>query len=164
MSKLSHRLKEEIGKVLWATAFFATAFCVVIVVTRLMVRGSEIEIVGFGTAIFSAFVIAKVLIVVNLLPFVDAFPNKPIVYNILWKTPIYVSASIAFKYVEHIVRGLVRGLGASGAHREVMELFSTSMFWANQIWIALVFLVFLSAQELTRAIGRDTMLRIFLGR
>ena len=83
------RLKDETRKFLWTAMFFAATFCVVVVTNKLLVKGSDIEIASFGTAIVGGLIVAKVLLLVDLLPFVDAFPGKPLVYNILWKTPIY---------------------------------------------------------------------------
>jgi hypothetical protein len=38
------------------------------------------------------------------------------------------------------------------------------MFWANEIWIALLLMIFVTLQELNRALGKDKMRLIFFGR
>lgn len=158
------RLKEEVRKLLGAAAFFAAAFCLIVLTEKLQVRGSHIETASFARAIVGGLIVAKVLLVVDLLPFVDAFADKPLVYNIVWKTPLYVAASLVFRYVEPLVKSLFGGASAAAAHHDAMQRFTRPTFWATEIWIALLFVVFLATQELTRAVGKDKMRMIFFGR
>jgi hypothetical protein len=102
-------LKEEVPKMLGIAVFFAGAFCLVDLANKLMVRGSDVEVASFATAIVGGLIIAKVLLIVDLLLFVDAFPGKPLVYNIHWKTSLYVVASLVFRYVEPLLKSLFAG-------------------------------------------------------
>jgi hypothetical protein len=132
------RLMEELRKVLGIAVFFAVTFCLVVLANKLMVRGSDIQIVSFATAIVGGLIVAKVLLVVDLLPFVDAFPGKPLVYNIIWKTSIYVAASLVFRYIEPLIKSLFAGASLAAAHHHAVQEFTQPMFWANEIWIALL--------------------------
>ena len=157
------RLKDETRKVLWTAMFFAATFCVVVVTNKLLVKGSDIEIASFGTAIVGGLIVAKVLLLVDLLPFVDAFPGKPLVYNILWKTPIYIAATLVFRYLEPMAKSLFAGVGAASAHRHAIQGFTQPIFWATEIWIALLLGAFVTMQELARRLGTDKMRLIFFG-
>jgi hypothetical protein len=42
--------------------------------------------------------------------------------------------------------------------------FSHPMIWANEIWIALLLVIFLTLQEMSRALGKDKLRLIFFGR
>jgi hypothetical protein len=156
--------EQNLVVVLGIAAFFAVAFCLVVLANKLMVRGSDIEIVSFATAIVGGLIVAKVLLVVDLLPFVDAFPGKPLVYNISWKTSIYVAASLVFRYVEPLIKALFAGASGAAAHHHAVQEFTQPMFWANEIWIALLLVIFVTMQELSRALGKDKMRLLFFGR
>ena len=54
-------------------------------------------------ATVAALVVAKVMLLADLLPFVNRFPEKPLIYNVVWKTLIYVLAALVVHYLEHLV-------------------------------------------------------------
>jgi len=76
------RVKTEGRKVLVTTVFFSLGFLVLVLHNRLLVEGSQIQIASYARAIFGGLIVAKVLLGVDMLPFFDAFPRKPMIYNI----------------------------------------------------------------------------------
>jgi hypothetical protein len=155
--------KEEFRKVMGVAAFFAAAFCLIVLANKLMVEGSDIEVVSFATAIFGGLIVAKVLLIADLLPFVDAFRGKPLIYNIVWKSLIYITASLIFHYIEPLVKFLFTGASLAAAHHHAMQAFTHPMFWANEIWVAMLLVLFVTMRELSRALGKDQMRRLFFG-
>lgn len=91
----------------------------------------------------------------DLFPFVNLFPGKPLISNIIWKTSIYVAASLVFRYVEPLVTFLFTGTDVAAAHHHAVQEFTHPMFWAIEIWIALVLAIFVTMHELSRALGKD---------
>jgi hypothetical protein len=164
MHRALEKLWKEIRSALGAAVFFAVAFSLIVLADKLLVRGSEIQIASFTRAIVGGLIVAKVMLVVNLLPFVDAFPGKPLVYNIIWKTLIYVAASLIYRYIEPLIMSLFAGAGGTAAHHHAVQEFMQPRFWAIEIWIALLFVIFVTMHELTRALGRDKMRLLFFGR
>lgn len=157
-------LKKEFREFLGAAVFFAVAFCLLVLANRLLVTGSNIEIVGFARAIVGGLIVAKVLISLDLLPFVDAFPGKPLVYNIIWKTPIYFAGVLVFRYIEPLLTSLFAGAGGATAHHHAVQGFTQPAFWATEIWIAVFLVIFVTMQELTRVLGKGRVRLIFFGR
>ena len=158
------KLWEEVRKVLGAALFFAVAFCLIVLADRLVGRGSDMEIASFSRAIIGGLIVAKILLLVDLLPFVDAFPGKPIVYNIAWKSTIYIAASLLFRYIEPLIKSLIAGASPSAAHHHAVQELSQPRFWAIEIWVAVLLVIFVTMLELTRALGKDKMRLIFFGR
>jgi len=39
---------------------------------------------------------AEVLLSVDMLPFFDAFPDKPMIFNVGWKTTLYTGGVLGF--------------------------------------------------------------------
>ena len=163
MHRVLDWLRKESCEFLGAALFFAVAFCLLVLANKLLVRGSNIEIVGFARAIVGGLIVAKVLISVDLLPIVDAFPGKPLVYNIIWKTPIYFGAVLVFRYLEPLIQSLFAGAGAVTAHRHAVQGFTQPAFWATEVWIGVFLLIFVTMQELTRVLGKDKVRLIFFG-
>jgi hypothetical protein len=158
------RVEAEVRKLLGVAVFFALASCLVVFSDKLLVWGSQIKTATFATAIVAGLIIAKVLLLVDMLPFVDAFPDRPLMYNIAWKAPIYVTAVLAFRYLERLIHHLFAGKGIAAASTLALQPFTQPTFWATGIWIVVLFLVFLAARELSRILGKDRMRLIFFGR
>jgi hypothetical protein len=158
------RVEAEVRKLLGVAVFFALASCLVVFSDKLLVWGSQIKTATFATAIVAGLIIAKVLLLVDMLPFVDAFPDRPLMYNIAWKAPIYVTAVLAFRYLERLIHHLFAGEGIAAASTLALQPFTQPTFWATGIWIMVLFLVFLAARELSRILGKDRMRLIFFGR
>jgi hypothetical protein len=95
---------------------------------------------------------------------VDRFYGKPLMHNILWKSTIYVAASLVFRYVDDLVRSLWKGLGLSGSHHHALSRFAEPRFWAIQIWVTVILLLYVTTRELVRAIGKDELKAMFFGR
>ncbi|HXE00052.1 MAG TPA: hypothetical protein VN646_26085 [Candidatus Acidoferrum sp.] len=158
------RVEAEVRKLLGVAVFFALASCLVVFSDKLLVWGSQIKTATFATAIVAGLIIAKVLLLVDLLPFVDAYPHKPLLYNIAWKAPIYIAAVLVFRYTECLIHHLFGGAGLAAASYQAVQPFAEPAFWASGIWLAVLFLVFLATRELSRAMGKDKMRLLFLGR
>jgi hypothetical protein len=158
------RVKEEVRKLLVAAVFFAIGFCIIILHNRLLTEGSTIHIASYARAIVGGLIVAKVLLSVDMLPFVHAFPNKPLAQNITWKTSLYLVAGVGFLYTEPMLRHLLKGEGVHAsrfaAWRELMQ----PQTGATLIWVAVLLIAFVTMQELSRVIGTEDLKRLFFGR
>jgi hypothetical protein len=164
MAEMPARLKEEVRKVLVAAVYFSTGFCLIVVADRLITMGSGIETASFFRAIIGGLIVAKVLLIVDVFPFVHAFPNKPLVHNVIWKSSIYVAASLVFRYLEPFIKSLFKGMGLSASHSAVLEEFAKPRFWAIEIWLGMLLVVFVTMQEMSRVLGKERLRLMFFGR
>ena len=64
-----------------SAVYFSAGFCMITVAERLFTRGSGVEVASFARAIVGGLIVAKVLLLVDLVPFVNAFPHKPLIHN-----------------------------------------------------------------------------------
>jgi hypothetical protein len=163
MPRAGSTLKQEAGKFLATALFFSTGFCLIFVTERLVTRGSGIEVASFFRALYGGLIVAAVLRVVDLLPFVHAFPGKPLIYNIAWKSSLYLVASLVYRYVAPLVRYLFQGMSLPAAASGALQDFMLTRRWAIEIWLAMLLVVYVTMQELARAIGRDRLKEMFFG-
>lgn len=164
MSGAVARLKEEISKILISAAFFSTGFSIIVLCDRLLTEGTGIEVASFARALVGGLIVAKVLLSVNLLPFVHAFPHKPLAHNIGWKSLLYVIAAVVFLYIEPFLKGLFKGAGLYVAHSHAWHELMLPRTWAKLIWLTALLVVFVTMQELSRVIGKEEFKRLFFGR
>jgi hypothetical protein len=163
MSPSVARAKEEFRHLFVAALFFATGFSLIIVAERLFVREASIDNISLLRAVVGGLIVAKILLLVDLLPFVHAFPEKPLVHNILWKSSLYVAASLVFRYIEPFIKNLFKGMGLSASHSGALQELMLPRIWAVEIWLAMLLVTFVTMQELTRVVGKQKMKQLFFG-
>jgi hypothetical protein len=163
VADIASRLKHEFLAVIPPTIFFFTAFQLIAFTRALMLEQYGIEVTTFVAATIGALVVAKVVLVVDLLPFVNRFPEKPLIYNVVWKTTIYLVAALLVRYIEHLFP-FVRETGdLAAANRRLFDEVVWSHFWAVQLWLLALFFVYCALRELTRVLGQDRVRAMFFG-
>lgn len=157
------KAKEEARKLFVVTVFFAIGFSILNIHTRLLTAGSQIHAAPFIQSIIGGLIVAKVLLTVDLLPFVHAFPEKPLIHNIAWKSLLYIAVSVVVLYLDPLVKGLIRGDGFYPAQSRAWHALTLPRTWSIVIWFAVLLMVFVTMQELSHVIGKEQMKQIFLG-
>jgi len=163
MTRAVARLKEELRDILVTAVFFATGFTLIIVAERLITRGSGIEIASFARAVIGGLIVAKVLLLVDLLPIVNAFPHKPLIHNIAWKSALYVSASVVFLYLEPFIKHLFKGMGLGLSHALAWQELMRPRTWAILIFLLMLLVGFVTMREISRVVGKDELKQMFFG-
>lgn len=161
MSSLGEKLKHELSELIPVTLFFVCAFNLLALTGRLMLHQYGIKPSSVMTATVLALVVAKVVVIADHFKLVNRFPEKPLAYNVVWKTLIYFSASFAFRYIEHLVRARLKTDSLAQAHHHLMDEVVWPHFWAIQIWLFILLLVYCTARELVRAVGRERVVRLY---
>lgn len=163
MNGIFRRLKQEFLGVIPAAIYFFVAFQLLAFTRSLTLLEYDIELSAFVTATVGALIVAKVVMVVDLLPFVNRFPDKPLMYNVAWKTGIYMIATLLFRYLERLIRLLFEYGGFVEANRHMFREVVWPHFLIVHIWLFVLFLMYCVFRELVRVFGRDRMREVFLG-
>src|SRR5262245_886322 len=163
MSGFWHWLKHEFHEVIPPTIFFLISFHVVVLERRLMLRQYGLPLSSLATATVAALLVAKVVLIADALPFVNRFPSKPLMYNVVWKTAIYVAAAFVVHYLEHLVPIWWHTGDLAAANRQLASEIVWPHFWAIQLWLVVLLFVYCAMRELVRAIGRKKVVDMFFG-
>src|SRR3979411_2511609 len=84
------KLKEEFFKLLPPTIFFFVALHLVMFIRVLMLEGTGVSPYSSASIAITALVLGKAVLIADMLPMINRFPNKPLIYNVAWKTLIYL--------------------------------------------------------------------------
>src|SRR5262249_33096934 len=163
MEKLWHVLKHEFLEVLPPTIFFLITFHIVLIDRALMLREFGLRVSSMAAAAVMALLVAKVVLIADKLPFINRFPQKPLIYNVVWKTAIYVGASLLVHYLEHLIPIWWRTGAFAEANRDLWSEIVWPHFWAIQLWLLVLIFVYCAARELVRIIGRERVIQIYFG-
>ena len=163
MSKLTAKLKEEFFAVLPPTIFFFVALHVVAFVRVLMLKGTGLAPLSTVSIGIAALILGKAVLISDMLPFINRFPERPLVYNIAWKTLIYLLVSALIHYLERLYDFSRQAGGIAAGNEKLFAEIVWPHFWAVQIILLVLIFMYCTIHELARVIGKEKMLRIFFG-
>src|SRR5205809_4700361 len=102
MTKLSSKLKEEFFALLPPTIYFFVALHIVAFVRVLMLKKTGIAPSSSISIAVAALILGKAVLIADMLPLINRFPHKPLIYNVTWKSVIYLSISMLIHYLERL--------------------------------------------------------------
>jgi len=163
MSTFSEKLKEEFKALLPPAIFFFVALHLVAFVRALMLEGTGIALSTSLSVTIAALIIAKAVLIADLLPLINRFPRKPLIYNIAWKSAIYFLVAALVHYLEKLYDFWRETGGFAAANEKLLAEIVWPHFWAIQIFLLVIILMYCTLRELVRVIGKDRVRQIFLG-
>ena len=97
-------LKEEFFKsILPPTIYFFVALHLVMFIRVLMLEGTGLAPSSSISIAVAALILGKAVLLADMLPMINRFPAKPLIYNIAWKTVIYLLISAVIHYLERLI-------------------------------------------------------------
>jgi hypothetical protein len=163
MRKILEKLKEEFFAILPPTIFFFIALHIVTLIRVLMARGSHFVPLSTMSIAVAALILGKAVLIADMLPPINRYPNKPLAYNIAWKTVIYLFMATIIHYAERLIDFSREAGGLAAGNAKLFAEMVWPHFWAIQIILFMLILVYCTAHELVRVIGKEKMLRLFFG-
>lgn len=163
MHTLWDKIKKEVLAVIPPTLFFFMAIGLLVLTKRLMLQQYGIPFSDFAAVVVGALVVGKVVLIVDHLPFVNRFPNKPLIYNVAWKTGIYVVAAFFVRLAEHLVPFIFSSDTISQAIEHAASDLDWSRFLIIYMWLSVLLFVYCALRELIGVIGHDRVLEVFFG-
>ena len=157
------KLKEEFFKLLPPTIFFFVALHIVAFVRVLMLKGTGISPMSTMSIAVAALILGKAVLIADMLPMINRFPNKPLIYNVVWKTLIYLLAATLIHYLERLIDFWRQTGGFVAGNQKLLSEIIWPHFWAIQIILLVLIVMYCTMHELVRVIGKEKALRIFFG-
>ena len=154
-------LLREFLEILPPTIFFLIGFNLVVLTTNLILADYGGQVASFIIATTSALVVAKAVLVANAISVIRRFDRAPLIRPILFKTLFYWAAVFIVRLLEHWIRYRFGGDYTFGGFvPHVVANFSWDRFIAIQLWIFVLFFVYVTASEFNRLFGRGELTRI----
>ena len=161
MNKTVEILKEEFLAVLPPTAFFFVALHIVGLVRVLMTQGTGLPVMSSAQIALAALIIGKAVLLADLWPAINRFPQKPLMYNIVWKTVIYYVVASFIHYLERLYDFGKEAGGIVAGNQKLLATIVWPHFTAIQIVLLVIIFNYCVIRELGRAIGEERLLRMF---
>ena len=166
MTRLGHTLLHEFRQVLPPTIFFFIGFNLILFTKRLILDDYLIQFTGFFIATTAALIVGKVVLVADKMPFLGRFDHAPLARPIIFKTVIYTLLVCVARLIEAFIHYVLEGgaVGHGGFIEHQLGSFSWDRFIAVQLWVFMLFLVYVTANEINTRLGYGELFKILFVR
>ena len=145
----------------WINVSYLTIlFAVFTSYRRLILANYDISYSNWGVSFIKALVLAKVIMVGDLLRFNRILENKPLIFPTLFKSVIFTVWVVLFALVESAIRGFLHGKGLAGALDHLLSE-GTDEFFAKCLVVFVAFIPFFAFKELGRVLGKGKIWGLF---
>ena len=120
------------------TLFFFIALHLVAFIRILMLKGTGISFGTSASVTVAALVLGKSVVIADLLPMINRFPEKPLAYNVVWKTLLYVLVAMFVHYLERLVDFWREAGSFVAGNEKLLAEIVWPHFWAIQIVLAML--------------------------
>jgi hypothetical protein len=154
--KIGHELVEYWLNFVYLFLFFG----VFIEYRRLVLTEYKITYLHYGYALFKALILAKVIMIGDILRLARRLQDQPLILTTLYKTVVFTVFVAVFSALEHLVEGLLHGEGlAGGIHGLVSNI---DEVLASGMVVFFAFIPFFAFRELGRVLGEGKIAELFL--
>jgi hypothetical protein len=153
----------EMRLILPPTIYFFCAFNIIVLTTNLLARTYWFALSNFLAATLLALLVGKAVLVANKIRGIDRFRGAPLIKPILYKTLFYGLVVTLLRIVELLIHFSFDNDGFRVAFNEAVEAFTWRRFVAIQIWLFTCFLLYVTATELSRALGPGKLKQLIFG-
>src|SRR5262245_11264605 len=151
----------QVRHMLPAVIFFFVGFNLILFTRWMTLQEHGIPFTNFFGATLAALLVGKVVLVVDNLPFMRRFDGAPLIQPILFKTAIYWAVVFVFRIAEALVHFLIEGNAIADFIPHLVAQFSWPRFFAIQLWLMVLFLIYVTIHELDTLFGDGELRRLF---
>jgi hypothetical protein len=163
MSTLTAKIKEEFLAMLPPTIFFFVALHIVALVRTLMLKGTGLAPSTSISVAVAALILGKAVLIADMLPIINRYPDKPLIYNVAWKTLIYLLVSALIHYLERLIDFWREAGSFAAGNEKLLAEIVWPHFWAIQIVLFVLIAMYCTMHEMVRVIGGDKVRQMFFG-
>jgi hypothetical protein len=109
----------------------------------------------------AALLVGKAVLVTDNLPFMRRFDGAPMIQPILFKSAIYWLCVLIVRLAEEFVHFVASGGAIADFGDHLVNHFSLARFLSIQIWLMVLFLVYVTIHELNMLFGDGELYRLF---
>jgi len=127
---------------------------------RLVLAEYDIHYFEYWVPLIEAAVLAKVIMIGDLVRFGHGFQRRPLIVPTLFRTVLFGVYVAAFSLVERTISGLLHGKGLGAGLAELASKGRNELL-AQCVLIACAFVPFFAFKELERVMGKDELRNLF---
>jgi hypothetical protein len=163
MTKATEKIKEELLAMVPPTLYFYVILHIVALIRTLMIKGTGVTLDTTTSVTIAALILGKSVLIADMMPFINRFPEKPLIWNVAWKTVVYFVVALVIHYLEHLYDFWKLAPGFVAANEKLLASIVWPHYWAIQLLLSVLILGYCVMSELIRAMGADKVKTMFFG-
>jgi hypothetical protein len=160
---LKKKIVHEVTEYWINVCYLALVFAVFTQYRRFLLAAHDITYTNYGIAVIKALILAKVIMIGEVIRLGRGLERKPLIYPTLYKTAVFVVFVGVFTVIEHAIKGLWKGIGVTGGLVEWLGRGHHELL-ANSLAVFVAFIPFFGVKELGRVLGKDKIRALFFRR
>jgi hypothetical protein len=162
-ANLKKKIVDEFTEYWINVAYLAIVFASFTQYRRLILAAHDITYTNYWVALIEALILAKVVMIGDVLRLGRHLEHKPLIYSTLLKTVVFTIFVAAFTLLEHVIKGLWKG-------EAFVEQFGNFLgkgfheLLAGCLVIFVAFIPFFAFRELGRVLGEGKIRTLFFRR
>ena len=108
-------------------------------------------------------ILGKSVLIADMISFINRYPERPLIYNVAWKSTIYLLVSIVIHYLERLYDFSRQAGGLLAGNGRLLAETVWPHFWAIEIVVFILIVIYCTMHELAGVLGRDKFRHIFFG-
>ncbi|HKO87638.1 MAG TPA: hypothetical protein VJU83_03875 [Burkholderiales bacterium] len=161
--KVAAFARKEFKEVLPPTILFLFLFHMLAITKAVMQNDLSFDALRATTATVAALIVAKAILVVEVLPFAKWFATPRLVH-ILWRSFLFWLMAVLFHALEEVVSIAIRLNTFDGAFRAYWEQLHWPMFCVAIAWLFGGLLLYSILDEIVEAVGAEKIKSIFFAK
>ena len=156
--KIFHEMVEYWINVIYLTLVFA-AFTQY---RRFLLAAHDITYTNYWVAVIEALILAKVIMIGDVVRLGRGLEQKPLIFPTLYKTVVFTLFVGVFTALEYAIKGLWTGTGFMGGIADFLG--KGHELLANCLVVFVAFIPFFGVKELGRVLGQEKIRSLFFRR
>jgi hypothetical protein len=130
---------------------------------RFVLATHDITYTNYWVALIEALILAKVIMIGDVVRLGRGLERRPLIYPTLYKTVVFSLFVGVFTVLEHAIKGLWKGTGLMGGVADLFGKGSHELL-ANCLVVFVALIPFFGVKELGRVLGEEKIRALFFRR
>jgi hypothetical protein len=161
VNRVASTVLHEARRMLPPTLFFLVSLNLLVLTVSVLSGDQEVSAVSHAVASIGALLMGKAVLLAEMLPFFNRCSGNPLIYATLWKAFLYFAVTFVLHLLERLVAHANDADGVISGIEGAVRLIDWGEFLIVQMWLAILFLVFVAVREAVREIGPARVRRMF---
>jgi hypothetical protein len=160
--QIGARLLHEAREALPPTIFFFVGFNFVVLTTNRLLAECAVAVSNFMLATIAALVVGKAVLIANAMSLLRRYDRAPLIQPILFKTAFYWVIVFFARLLERFVHfSIIERNPPGDFFPYLITAFSWHRLLAISLWVAVLFLICVTASEFSHLFGSGELRRLF---
>jgi hypothetical protein len=153
--------KRELKQILAISGVFFVIFVLFLLMKKALLDDYAINYYILGKSLVGSLIIAKVVLVFDLLPLTKRTDNLPNIYRVFFRSFVYLLGFVIFTFIEDLIKGIIDKKDFSISVADAFHHLSEPAFVTSMVGVFVAFLFFNAFWVIRSKYGAPALYELF---